>query len=217
MSVLRLFLFLLLVQHQNQWKQRGAEAICSHILCNLFQHRSKGWAAPWTLHCLYPCNTCRVGGWVAVQHLQAFGIQFHDSQSGLSHLSQRLSVIAAGEIKAMHASSIGQNHTITWKIYFFCLTHKCGSRIFRRGYSSFKERIKIVPAKELKNLQREEETLKSVLLMRVLLKKKWMFSQRAEFKLKHKVLIKSPCCCQLLLSLDWSFCLINSKALIVAT
>lgn len=74
--------------------------------------------------CLYPCNTCRVDGWVAVQHLQTFGIQLHDSQSGLSHLSQRLSVIAAGERKAMHASSLGQNHTITWKIYFFCMTHK---------------------------------------------------------------------------------------------
>lgn len=80
-------------------------------------------------------------------------------------------MIATGERKAIHANSLGQNHTITWKIYFFWLTHKCGSRIFRKDYSSLEEKIKIVPAK-LKNLQREEETLKSVLLMRVLLKKK---------------------------------------------
>lgn len=59
------------------------------------------------LHCLYLCNTCRVGGWVTAQHLQIFMIQFHDSQSGFSYLSQRLSMIAAGERKAMHASSLG--------------------------------------------------------------------------------------------------------------
>lgn len=95
-----------------------------------------------------------------------------DSQPGFSYLSQRLSMIAEGERRAMHASGLGQNRTITWKIYFFCLTNKYGSRIFSRGYSSLKEKIKIVPDKELKNPQREEETLKFVLLMRVQLKKK---------------------------------------------
>lgn len=88
------------------------------------------------------CNTHGVGGWVAVQHSQTFGIQFQDSQSGLSHLSQRLSVIAAGERKAMHASSLGHNATITWKIYFFSLIHKYGSRIFRGSCSSLEEEKK---------------------------------------------------------------------------
>lgn len=164
------------------------------------------------LHCLYPCNTCRVGGWAAVltfanlwdpvPWFPVWPLPF------ISDCDRR---------KAMHTSSLGQNHTRTWKIYFFCLTHKCGSRIFRRGYSSLEEKIKIVPAKELKNLQREEEILKYV-LMRVLLKKKWMLSLRAEFKLEHKVLLKSsPCFCQVFLSLHLSSCFINSMASIVAT
>lgn len=84
----------------------------------------------------------------------------------------RVSVIAAGGRKTAHDSSLGQDHTMTFvgKSYFFCMTNERGSRIFRWGYSFLKEKIKIVPAKELKKLQREEEPLNSVLSLTALSK-----------------------------------------------
>lgn len=99
----------------------------------------------------------------------------------------------------MCASNLGQDHTVAFvgKSYFFCITKERGSRIFRGGYSSLKEKNKNSSCwRAEKTTERKNHWILFFLGQCYQSGNEWFFL-RAEFKVEHKVLAKSsPSRCQ---------------------
>lgn len=154
---------MLLVQHQERWRQEEPRqsvitAFRALLSTGLEDELLPELCLPWHFVSLAPAEHLQpelgVGNPPASAHLWDAILGF--PLSSLPSAAQ-MSAAAAGGRRAMCAGSLGQDHTLTFagKSCCLCMTNKCGSRIFRRGYSL---KIKIVPARDLKKLQRGRTT-----------------------------------------------------------